>query len=377
MDGSGDPGRRVSKAVNEDQTQLDLEAGPLARAIVFERGGGEGLLLALTLHHLVVDYVSMLLLLDDLRALYDAQDVGQSIPAPAGPAYADLANALERVARSSDLESEMGYWASVLDAEPGLSLLRLDSSPAARPTESDARTILHELPEDLTEMLLTSANRSYNTKPEDLILTALARVLLERADGSDVVVGLERHGRLPVAGVDPSTVVGWLTSFFPLRVPSLTHDVGSDVTAIKECLRSVPNGGIGFGLLAAGEPLSPHGDRWTNVIFNYLGAERPDASGRFALTEGPEVNARSGRCERYAALEINSRVVSNRLRSAFKHTTELDGDDMDALVASFDYNIRKVIEHCTGTDSVRFTPSDFPEAELDQEDLDRLFGNSD
>jgi non-ribosomal peptide synthase protein (TIGR01720 family) len=48
------------------------------------------------------------------------------------------------------------------------------------------------------------------------------------------------------------------------------------------------------------------------------------------------------------------------------------GETIEALAAHFDRALRALIEHCQSPDAGGFTPSDFPEAELSQSQLDGL-----
>ena len=54
---------------NDAQRSLDLQQGPLLRAVLAEMADGSQRLL-LVMHHLVVDGVSWRVLLEDLQALY-------------------------------------------------------------------------------------------------------------------------------------------------------------------------------------------------------------------------------------------------------------------------------------------------------------------
>ena len=59
-------------------TRLDLEHGPLLRAVLLEPGGGRPPRLLLSVHHLVVDVVSWRILLEDLQAACEQLERGEA-----------------------------------------------------------------------------------------------------------------------------------------------------------------------------------------------------------------------------------------------------------------------------------------------------------
>lgn len=86
---------------------------------------------------------------------------------------------------------------------------------------------------------------------------------------------LEGHGREELGGeLDLSRTVGWFTSLYPVHLHPAVEP-GAAIKSVKEQLRSIPDRGIGYGLLryladpACGEVLarSPQ----PRITFNYLG----------------------------------------------------------------------------------------------------------
>ena len=131
-----------------------------------------------------------------------------------------------------------------------------------------------------TRQLLQQAPAAYRTQVNDLLLTALARVLCRWSGQPSALVQLEGHGREALFDeIDLTRTVGWFTSAYPLRLTPLQVEEaagqGASIKAIKEQLRAVPHKGLGYGVLRyladescrealAALPLAP-------VTFNYLG----------------------------------------------------------------------------------------------------------
>ena len=116
-----------------------------------------------------------------------------------------------------------------------------------------------------------------------------------------------------------SRTVGWFTSEYPLAVEVAPESKPLDtLQAVREFRRSVPDGGIGYGLLrylsSRGAALRnlPHAE----IGFNYLGQlDRGIETGnvlRIAKEDrGAERNAGGG-CDHL--LDINGGVLAGRLR---------------------------------------------------------------
>ena len=109
-----------------------------------------------------------------------------------------------------------------------------------------------------TEQLLCAPN-TYRGGINDVLLTALGLALCGWSktryghDLGDPVIALEGHGR--EGDVDLSQTVGWFTSLFPVRLGvgdlsvSDIGGIGYGIRRIKECLRSFPDNGLGYGIL--------------------------------------------------------------------------------------------------------------------------------
>ncbi len=83
--------------------------------------------------------------------------------------------------------------------------------------------------------------------------------------------------------------------------------------------------------------------------------------------------ARSADNERSHLLEINALVTKNQLSVTFTYSPHyLDSGTITQLATDFIEILRAMIQHCLAPDAGGSTPSDFPEANLDQKALDDL-----
>ena len=85
----------------------------------------------------------------------------------------------------------------------------------------------------------------------DVLLTALLQSFYEWSNEKTLTLDLENHGREELFDdIDLSRTVGWFTCIFPVALTLVsTYDCVTNVRAVKEEIRSIPNGGLGYGLL--------------------------------------------------------------------------------------------------------------------------------
>src|SRR5262249_17960841 len=137
------------------------------------------------------------------------------------------------------------------------------------------------------------------------LVLAVTRWCRERCRGSaaGVLVDLEGHGREGgFPDIELSRTVGWFTSLFPLRLGAAAVELDEALTGgpawgvalkrIKEQLRTVPDHGIGYGLL---RHLNAHTGAELarfdapQLCFNYLGRFDPGSEPWGLADEGDTV----------------------------------------------------------------------------------------
>jgi len=360
-------------ALVADQAQRSLTLGWPFKALWMDVAGRSGRLLLLA-HHLVVDGVSWRVILEDIQTVYrqlcEGQQPSLSLP---GTSLRSWSHALSGYARSELLRSELSYWQSVVGTqEESLPGLQEGSNLVA-----DAMTLETCLDEEQTERLLLDVPQAYRTQINDILLVALARVLCAWGQRESVLVELEGHGREELDdSMDLSRTVGWFTTLFPVRLAPSSGGVDLSIKAIKETLRKVPKKGLGYGVLRY---LSQEGkglaDRpYPQVTFNYLGQfdQSVDANSIWRLSRESSGAQRSSSGQRRTSLEIVASMHRGELRIQWTYSRTIhDEVTVKQLAASFDTELRSLIEHCvSGASGV--TPSDFPLAGLDQSRLDQL-----
>ncbi|MFG0865548.1 non-ribosomal peptide synthase/polyketide synthase [Pseudomonas sp. FYR_7] len=363
---------------DDAQRSLDLAQGPLLRAVLATLADGSQRLL-LAIHHLVVDGVSWRILFEDLQQAYQQCLTGQPLSLPAKTsAYKAWAERLQAHARSETLCQQLAYWQAQLQ---GFAQTLPGEDAQGSQQVGDAHTVQVELDPALTRQLLQQAPAAYRTQVNDLLLTALARVICQWTGEQAALIELEGHGRETLFDdVDLTRTVGWFTSLFPVKLP-VAGPVGDTIKQVKEHLRAIPDKGLGFGVLrylgdaATRQALATLAQ--PRITFNYLGqfdasAVREDdalfapaaqSGGRQVSDQAPLGNA----------LTINGQVFEGALKLDFTFSRQrFAAGTIEELAQAYVGELRAVVEHCLALEHPCLTPSDFPLAGLSQAQLDRL-----
>jgi amino acid adenylation domain-containing protein/non-ribosomal peptide synthase protein (TIGR01720 family) len=361
----------IGHAATRIQSGLDLARGPLlAAAHLRLRDGGERLLLAV--HHLAVDGVSWRILAEDLETGYRQAASGEPVKLPSKTSsYQAWAERLRTYAGSDALHGELAYWRGHVQpmALPA-------ANPAGANLAGQARRIETRLDAGRTRQLLQQAPAAYHTQINDLLLTALAQALCGWSGAPSALVELEGHGREDIFdGIDLSRSVGWFTSRFPVSLAP-HGDAGSAIKAVKEHLRTLPNRGMGWGVLEfLGDARQRDALRalpQPQVSFNYLGQLDSAFGGLFRLAPEAPGASSSPDARRGHWLSVNGHVADDMLTMAWTYSPAVHGHaEIEALAHAYMAALETLIAHCLETEG-GFTPSDFPDIDIGQGDLDRF-----
>ena len=357
------------------QRSLDLAEGPLLRALlVTDECGAQRMLLAV--HHLVIDGVSWRVLLEDLQALYRGQTLAAKTRA-----MGDWAARLGHYAGSDSLRDELTWWQDRLGA------VRHElpcDHPQGGNLQRHASTLTINLDVEQTRQLLQQAPAAYHTQVNDLLLTALARTLCRWSGDGEVLVQLEGHGRDGLfEDIDLTRSVGWFTNAYPL---CLAPQAGDDEAAraasikrIKEQLRQVPHKGLGYGVLRylAEQTCREHMAALpqARITFNYLGQfdQQFDDGALFQPVDAPVGLAHDLDAPLPNWLSVDGQVYGGALQLRWTFSRErYDEATIARLAETYRQELLELVAHCLREGNGSFTPSDFPLAQLTQEQIDTL-----
>ena len=349
---------------------FDIENERLFKASIFQLEDDNSLLF-MTAHHLIVDGVSWRIFLQDLdKALYCIENQQEIELVHEKTSYQDWAIEIKKYSDSLQLKEQLQYWRNVYSEPFKLQINEKDDSKI-----ESCRTVTEVLPLKSTENLLTIANSVYNTRPEELMIAALALTLSKYANSKSIVLELEGHGREELLdGVDISKTVGWFTSIYPVRLDVEYTELGNQLKSLKEQLRNVPNKGMGYGILRYLKHELDHGNK-KYVRFNYLGNFDYIADSSFFdmtdIDSGPEL---SGKNSLTCLWDVTAFVFKSQLIINITYCENMFAHQiLHDFICDFVDQLDKIVLHCISKEGVEFTPSDFENVKISQEDLGFLF----
>lgn len=322
------------------QSHFDLHNGPLFQFAYLYGYQDSSARLFCSFHHLIVDSVSLRILIQDFKDLYDGHALERK-----GTSYRQWVNEVQRYPELNPKENL--FWQRQVDTIPDyIALFGLEHEEHA-PCFNEVT-----LNEDLTNSLLRTANSAYHTEINELLLTALVYALKDISDEDNHGITLEGHGRENISGaIDHSHTVGWFTSKFPVKL-QVKKELPQTIKGIKHMLRSIPHKGIGFGAFVSQPAISTTYDfnDMPGISFNYLGnfdaAEGywqvvNESSGKSVAAENPLMNI----------IHLNGMV--NRGKLWFGIHSKLSVKQAEIFSSAFKQSLKTVIAHCCEQDRLQ------------------------
>ena len=376
---SGEQLTTMAEISEAQQRSLNLEKGPLISVVFFQLGDAGRLLIII--HHLVVDGVSWRIFLEDLLTSYHQLETGKPLELPLKTSsFKHWAEEIQNYAQNPEHKSYLDYW--LKQDFPSIPHLPLDYQTDIKSnTVAHARTVSFTLGEEQTRLLLQDVPQAYNTQINDVLLTALVQAFARWTGFCDLVIDIEGHGRENVINsLSLSRTIGWFTSIFPviLTLKNIDHP-GECLKSVKEQLRQIPNRGVDYGI---GYYLNPdltiqsrlRSYPKPEISFNYLGQfTRPQIGSvdwKFSKEASGSIHSPLG--QRCHLIAINGLVVDGKLEMEWQYSENFhQKTTIENLANAYQESLEILINHCLSGDG-GYTPSDFPDADLNQAELDEL-----
>ncbi|WP_405166137.1 amino acid adenylation domain-containing protein [Nocardia sp. NBC_01499] len=352
---------------------LDPAAGVVARFVLIEEAEP---VLWLVLHHLVTDGVSWRILLPDLATAA----MGGTL-APVGTSFRRWAHG--QAEQAGERAAELPLWQQILATpDPALGTNLPDPAVDVVATMAHRQTVIAS---DIAHTVLTTAPDRFHCGADDVLLAALAMAVGRWRDRTATLFTLEGHGRAEeiLPGADVARTVGWFTSVYPVTVDLAGIDLaeafaggpaaGIAIKATKEQLRTMPDKGIGFGMLrylSAESAAALANSPTPQISFNYLGRADTGAKAghwlpqRFTATQ-------DDRAPLAAVVDINAMLTDTGLEVTWAYASRLlDADDVDRLAKLWSEALRALAQHAESAGSGGRTPSDFDLVSVTQRQID-------
>jgi hypothetical protein len=190
---SWSPEELNTRLLEEAYCRFDLERGPLLRVSLFTRSAREHILL-LVVHHIVIDFWSLAIILDELGVLYPAECAGVKAPLPPlDLKYTDYVRWQAEMLAGPEGEQLWTYWRKQLSGQLPVLELRTDRPRSVSPTYRGASydfTMDAELSSGLKALA-----KAHGATPYMVLLAAFQVMLSYHSGQEDLLVGSPMVGR--------------------------------------------------------------------------------------------------------------------------------------------------------------------------------------
>ena len=368
-------GNPLDGIIKEQQESLDILYGPVFAANLCE-APGEGQILFLVAHHLVVDLVSWRILMHEIKHTLCNGNAVHRKPLPF-QAWTKLQYESSQTLKHAEvlplrtIVSQSEYW-NLSWSDNRYGEVEYYKIPL------DAQT---------TSLLLGDGNHCFRTEPVDILIATLVHSFRQAfPDREPPAIFLEGHGREPLndTEIDPSETVGWFTTIHPLQIPGKVSDTTTDIVKFtKDIRRRVPGKGRPYFACRYQNALGRDEFKQhaaMEVIFNYTGMlQQPESENSpFQPIDRPGTSKSgniSSAAQRMALIEIGAGVERGKLNVTFRvnrrmqHQTRLR-NWVELYAQSLKLTVSSLADQ-----SMSWTLSDFPLLPLSYSGLERLVKN--
>jgi non-ribosomal peptide synthase protein (TIGR01720 family) len=322
------------------------------------RTGEKDFRLLLMANHVATDAISFQRIIDDIDDWLSCDDREEWQPAPSSSfgGWTQLLNENENV-----FVDQLDYWKNAMSVG---SPIQRHGEMALTANSEHFRSLSASLSGEKIRQVEDQI-KSAKWSMQKLLVAAFSRSLAYIFAVEDFRIFMEGHGR---ENLDPkfdfSRTTGWFTSLYPVRIST------GRVNDIKETLRQIPTGGIGYGHLRYnGNTEVELESSGHEVLLNFLG--KSSAVDRRSRISRPLKLHRSSELQRKFAVEV-AIYLDDKLQWDVSYRQDLISEATASQLSNqFKRNIEelglKIIE-----DSDSKSASDFPLANLDSRQLGDL-----
>ena len=351
--------KTMAEICTKIQSEIDLYNGPLMKAVVFNINSSYKMMICI--HHLIVDGVSWLILLDDFHSALEQLKKSEVVKLPMKSAsFKEWAHLLNEYKDHEILHSEEVYWNNVINELPYISLNLPDN--LKKQTEMKVKTIVFD--EEYTEKLLVKALNAYHTQINDIMLSALGMTVNKITGQCRIAVCMEGYGRYPIhKDINVDRTVGWFTNIYPV-ILDCSENAERSIINTKEMLRAVPNKGLGFGLLYNTEERNI-----TDIYFNYIG-EKENSCLADSFYTGKLVADENGMLGNIA---FDGYISEKRLYFDVTFKND-DNNILNRFADVYERELKNLIDYCSQKEETVRTVSDYTTEKITEEELNEIMG---
>src|SRR5579863_4448468 len=191
---------------------FDLNRGPLTRIELLKQEDGQTFLL-LTVHHIIFDGISAMILLRTLVEFYQQMCEDKEVCLAHGIAgYEEFVAWEEAMLASAEGAAHSSYWQGQLSGE--LPILELQSDlPRLGSASFEGKTLVEAIPEELSRWV-NDFSKATSCSPSAIFLGVFQLLLHRYTNQDDIIIGMPVMGR---AAQKFASTVGYFVNMVPIR----------------------------------------------------------------------------------------------------------------------------------------------------------------
>ncbi|HID0890122.1 TPA: condensation domain-containing protein, partial [Clostridium botulinum] len=350
--------KEIENKCNSIQQSIDIEKGSIIKLALFKTKIGD--YLSIFVHQFVIDEITWRIILEDLTNGYKALNEGKSFELPKKTtSFKEWSEKQNEYANSPKFLRELNYWKEIA-LQPVQSIPKKIKEYNIK----NQNTVIVSLDELKTKKLLSKVNKAYNTETEDILISALSIATKKWTNLDKLGITLQGNGRENILqDVDVTRTAGCFTSYYPVVLDLDSEDIGKTIINTRDNLRSIPNKGIGYGMLKYLTRKNKEAiniDVITEISFSYLGKLDNNESNEEITTDallqekiiGNKFKLREG-------INITSAISNDILGASIVYDIEAyDERSIKELGELFINALDVIVNHCAERDQLEDTNID-------------------
>ncbi|MGL5972536.1 MAG: amino acid adenylation domain-containing protein, partial [Oscillospiraceae bacterium] len=344
---------------NELQKSFDISNGPLIKAAFYSCYDKDYVIIVV--HHLAIDGVSWQIISEDIEKLIGQIKKNESLELGKKTAsYLDWSNYL--IDNKSIVLRELDYWDEICKKTNKLDIIKFNNNEEGYKTANLA----------VSDVEFLLSNKIINAKANQLLLAAVSKGYKTWAKQDEVAIDIEGHGRESFSDlIYIDRTIGWFTSIYPIVLKAYDN-IEKTIINAKEAINSVPNNGIGFGIikyLEGKEYLNENVD----ICFNYLGeVYREKSNIEFKPSNMPKGHNIDTNNEYEHKIIINASVFNGNLNIEMAYDSRVYSEsEINQFIYSINLALEEIKEYSKKPSDIK-TASDFNSHGLKQSDIEYI-----
>ncbi|MCH8494417.1 MAG: amino acid adenylation domain-containing protein [Balneolales bacterium] len=333
---------------------IDFEQGSVAAFLVVQKRGSTQILC--TVHHLVIDAMSLRLIRDQFQWMLNQFEKRESFSLETGYiTQQQWTDRCQEIANDPGFGSEREYWKSIYTQKSSQFVMfgsgikptsthSPETKPAFNPPETQVTDTysLGKKPTDTKPRVQsTSLSRNHSgrlldlcktssQKPEHVLLAACVKAIAAITGKATLSVDIESQGRESLGkSVDTGTTLGWFTTEYPIRLSS-DNDLLDIISDVATSTNRVQNDGLGAILVRNELFESGIQPQKADLGFNYLGKfdSNDGAQNEWQWDDSLILN-HNGFSHKWHPLELSALIENGSIQLRLQsNTPSIDQDEL-------------------------------------------------